>query len=139
RRLERADMRAGGGHVQTAQNSRIQGRIDLQVRIVEERQRLRDTPYQRLFERERLPDVAHLPGIVEQDDPQLAHDVDVLLDVEQQALVAAEHQAGIGILGADASNVEPADRIFAAEKDLLEDRQIPGIRVRMDVLGERAQ
>ena len=50
-----------------------------------------------------------------------------LLDVEQQALVAAEHEAGDGILRADRADVEAADAVLAAEEQLLEDRQLAAI------------
>ncbi len=70
--------------------------------------------------------VAHLAGVVEQDQPHRPGDVDDLLEVEQQALVAAEHQAGDSEVrsGPIDAEVEAADAVLAAEEQLLEDRQV---------------
>ena len=77
-----------------------------------------------LFPREGLPDVAHLPCIVEQHDPHLTGDGDQVLGVEQQALVAAEHDLRAGHGRPDRADVEAADAVFAAEEQPLEDRQV---------------
>ena len=42
----------------------------------------------------------------------------------EQALVAADDQPGRRIARADAADVEAADAVFAAEEQLLEDRQL---------------
>ena len=76
----------------------------------------------------------HLAGVEEQDQPHRAGDVDVLLDVEQQALVAAEHEAGERIGRSDRADVEAADAVLAAEEQLLEDRQLDGAADRVDEL-----
>ena len=51
-----------------------------------------------------------------------------LLDVEQQALVAAEDQPGERDPRADRAQVEAAHAVLAAEEQLLENRQRRGCR-----------
>src|SRR5207249_4454382 len=58
---------------------------------------------------------------------------DLFFDVEQDALVPAEHDARRRILGPDGANVEPADRVLAAQEQLLENRQLRGSGKRVDV------
>jgi hypothetical protein len=70
--------------------------------------------------------------------PAWAGNRDLFFDVEQQQLVAAEHQAGLRILRADRSDVEAADRVLAAEEQLLEDRQRLRSGELVDVLALRA-
>ena len=51
--------------------------------------------------------------------------VNLLFDVEQQALVAAERSGTAGRIGrTDRADIEPADAVFAAEEQLLENRQL---------------
>ena len=73
--------------------------------------------------REVLAGVADLAGVGEQHQAHRPGDVDQVLGVEQQALVAAEHEAGDRVARADGADVEAADAVFAAEEQLLEDRQ----------------
>ena len=77
---------------------------------------------------------ADLAGVVEEDQPDRSDDREDLLDVEQQALVAAEHQARREIRRTDGSQVEAAHAVLAAEKQLLEDRHVAGPAVRRECI-----
>ena len=57
----------------------------------------------------------------------------MFLGIEQQRLIAAKDEAGHGILRPDRADVESADGILAAQKQLLEDRQIQRVGVGMNV------
>src|SRR2546425_3104315 len=99
------------------------------------RQAQRDEGGWRLQFRSRL----HLPGIVKDHEAYWAGDGDELLDVEQQALVAAKDQPGVWILGADRSDVEAAHAVLTALEELRENRQLLRPRERVDVLVLRAE
>src|SRR5262249_36264612 len=64
-----------------------------------------------------------------------AGDRNLLFDVEQQALVAAEHEPCRRVLRPDGADVEAADAVLTAKEQLLENRQIERLlRERVDVL-----
>src|SRR5437667_10134522 len=81
----------------------------------------------------------HLPGIVKDHEAYGAGDGDELLDVEQQALVAAKDEPGNWILGTDRSDVEAAHGVLTAHEQLRENRQLLRPRERVDVLVLRAE
>ena len=75
------------------------------------------------FHAKLLAEVAHLAGVVEEHDAHLAGDRDQVLGVEQQALVAAEHDERARHRRPDRADVEAAHAVLAAEEQPLEDRQ----------------
>ena len=81
----------------------------------------------------------HLSGIVEHHESHRPGDANQFLDVEQQALVAAEDQAGEWIFGTDGPDIETTHAVFATEKQLREDRQVQRSAERVDVLVLRAK
>src|SRR4051812_17661299 len=82
---------------------------------------------------ERRPTL-HLAGVVERDQANRAGNRDLLFDVEQQALVAAEHEAVHWILRPDRPDVEAAHAVLATEEQLFKDRQCLRAAERVDVL-----
>src|SRR5580765_157887 len=80
----------------------------------------------------------YLAGVVEQNRAHRSGNRNLLFDVEQQALVAAQNDAVVG-LRTDGADVEAADAVFAAKEQLLEDRQFGRrIRERANEFGLRA-
>src|SRR5207244_5165909 len=59
--------------------------------------------------------------------------------VEQQALISAEHEAGVQVLRSDRAKIESTDAVFAAKEELLEDRQLARAGKIPDVLGLAAK
>ena len=74
-------------------------RLRRRERIQQRRDDGAGTPRQVFLPRERLAEVAHLAGVEEADDAHLAGDREHVLGVEQQALVAAEHDGDPGTVG----------------------------------------
>src|SRR6185312_13145972 len=103
-------------------------------------QRARRRPEEyRLLPREMLADVAHLPGIEEQHQTHRAGDVNQVFGIEQEALVAADRNAGDFIARGHRPDVETADAVLATQENLLEDRQHPGVAVRTQVFPRRSE
>src|SRR5262249_24863877 len=67
----------------------------------------------------------YLAGVVEEDQTDRTGDADHLLDVEEHALVAAEHEVRLRrIVRTEGPEIGPAGAGFAALEQLLENRQI---------------
>jgi hypothetical protein len=80
-------------------------------------------PVGRLLPHEVLADVADLAGVGEQHEAHGAGDRNQVLDVAEQALVAADDDARERIARPHRPDIEPAHAVLAAEEQLLEDRQ----------------
>ena len=84
------------------------------------------TPSSRLEvapETERLAVVLNLASIIEQNEPHRPADRNQVFGVEQQALVAADDDPAVRILGPDAPQIVAADAVSAAQHQPLEDGQ----------------
>ena len=80
----------------------------------------------RLFPAEALTAAPHLAGIVEQHETHRTGNVDQVLGIEQEALVAAEDETGRRIARTDAADVEAADAVLAAEEQPSRRSAAPG-------------
>src|SRR5262249_43578850 len=80
-----------------------------------------------LRQAERLPLVFDLSDVVEQHQAHRTGDVDQVFGVAEDALVAADDQARHQVARADAADVEAAAGVFAAQEELLENRQDRGL------------
>ena len=72
----------------------------------------------------------HLPRVVEEHQPHWTGNGDQVLDVEEQALVAADDESVTGSRGPTDPEVESAHAVLAAEEQPLEDGQRDGAAVR---------
>src|SRR6185369_3527148 len=92
-------------------------------RIHQDRARWHDLLLHVFPDRELVAGAFDLTRIEKQDHAHGPGNRERLLDVEQQTLVAAQDEARDRVRRPDAADVEPADRILAAQEQLRENRQ----------------
>src|SRR5262245_34915115 len=126
--LERAAQSGGDDGRRCAVGQQASGR-----RVEQQRQRRRHGRAKLVMPRNRLTPTADATGLEGQTQPHGSGNVDVLLDVDEQALVAAEHEAGFEVRRTNRPQVVTAHAVFAAEEELFKDRQIAVARQILDV------